>query len=653
MGEKTDRRSSSRDASRVASGTQTRGVETGHVYQFGPYRLDPGERTLLRGNEAVTLPPKAFDTLVLMVRNSGRLMEKDELIRTLWPDSFVEDGSLSNNIFVLRKALGEDPQYLETVPKRGYRFVGAVRCLPEWERGHREEKEFQASPSAAVAADAKAMPFSRGRAVWGIGALVLLILLAAVGWYYRNAWLNRGGIHSVAVLPFENASGDPNADYLSDGMAETLIDSLSHLPHLKVMSRDSAFQYRGKGMDAHTVGQALGVQAVFKGRVVRRGDMLTISAELIDARDNSHLWGQQYSRKPSEIFALQEEIAREITSALRVRLTGEEEKRLGKEYTANSEAYESYLKGRYWWNKQTEEGFRKGIEYFEQAIAKDPGYALADVGLADCYISLADSGLVPANEGYSKAREWAEKALKLDDTLAAAHASLASVKTDYEWDWAGGEKEARRAIELNPNDAELHAVYADLLQTTGRLDESVQETKRALELDPLSINYNIALEFEYFLARRYDEAIEQGTKTLELDPKYIPAFYVRGVSYIKKSMYKEAMAEFEKAISFSPNDLGGLTGLGYGYAVTGKRADAERVLARLNELSRQEFVSPVWMAKIYSGLGDKDKAFDALERAYEDRSIVTVAFIKTNPMLDPLRSDPRFTELLRRTNLQP
>ena len=217
----------------------------------------------------------------------------------------------------------------------------------------------------------------------------------------------------------------------------------------------------------------------------------------------------------------------------------------------------------------------------------------------------------------------------------------------------GGEKEARRAIELNPNDADLHAVYADLLWTTGRLDESVQETKRALELDPLSINYNVALAFEFFLARRYDEAIEQGTKTLELDPKYISAFYFRGVSYVKKSMYKEAMAEFEKAISFSPNDLVGLTGLGYGYAVTGKRADAERVLARLNELSRQEFVSPVWMAKIYSGLGDKDKAFDALERAYEDRSIVSVAFIKTNPMLDPLRSDPRFTELLRRTNLQP
>ena len=350
---------------------------------------------------------------------------------------------------------------------------------------------------------------------------------------------------------------------------------------------------------------------------------------------------------------MQEEIAKEMTAALRVRLTGEEEKRLGKEYTANSEAYESYLKGRYWCNKQTGEGFRKGIEYLEQAIAKDPGYALAGAGLADCYISLATSGLVPANEGYSKGGEWAEKALKLDDTLATAHASLASVKTDYEWDWAEAEKEARRAIELNPSDAGARAAHAELLWTIGRLDESIEETKRALDVDPLSINYNIALVAEFFLARRYDQAIEQGAKTLELDPQFIPAYYFRGVAFVKKSMFQEAMAEFEKEISISSDNPVALTGLGYGYAVTGKRADAEKVLARLNELSRQEFISPVWMAKIYSGLGDKDKAFDALERAYEDRSIVSVAYIKTNPMLDPLRSDPRFGELLGRTNLEP
>jgi TolB-like protein/DNA-binding winged helix-turn-helix (wHTH) protein/Tfp pilus assembly protein PilF len=653
VGEETDRRSSSRDLDDSFSVAETRNLDTRHLYEFGPYRLDPNERKLLRNNENVELPPKAFDTLVLMVRNSGHLMEKDELIRTLWPDSFVEEGSLSNSIFLLRKALGEDPQYIETVPKRGYRFVGPVRCLPDGVRGDQEEAKFPVSPPATVAAAAQALPFWRSRPVGGIAALVLFALLVATGWYYRSAGLSRGAIHSVAVLPFENASDDPNAEYLSDGIAESLINSLSQLPNLKVMSRDSAFHYRGKETDAHTVGQVLGVQAVFKGRVVQEGDTLTISAELIDARDNSHLWGQQYIRKPSDIFVLQDEIAKEMTAALRVRLTGEEEKRLSKAYTASPEAYENYLRGRYWWNKQTEEGFRKGLEYFERAIAKDPAYALAHAGLADCYISLASSGLVSANEGYSKGREWAQKALKLDDTLIEAHVSLASVKTDYEWDWVEGEKEALRAIELNPNDAAARAAHAELLWTTGRFDESIQESKRALELDPLSINYNTMLAFTFFLARRYDQAIEQGAKILELDPKFTPAYYVRGVAYVKKSTYKKAMAEFEKAVSISPDDLAALTGLGYGYAVAGRRVDAEKVLARLNELSKREFVSPVWMAKIYSGLGEKDKAFESLERAYEDRSIVSVAYIKTNPMLDPLRSDPRFAELLRRLNLQP
>lgn len=651
MGEETDRRFTSSGVNGVASATPTRNRETRHLYEFGPYRLDPDERTLRRGNDVVTLPPKAFDTLVFMVRNSGRLMEKEELIKTLWPDSFVEDGSLSNNIFVLRKALGEDPGYIETVPKRGYRFIGAVRCFPDLEGGYREEKGIQDPAPGAVAA--KATPFFQIRAVWGIGALLFLVLLAAGGWYYRSAWRSDGAIHSVVVLPFENTGGDPNAEYLSDGIAESLINSISQLPNLKVMSRDSAFHYRGREADARTVGQALGVQAVFKGRVARQGDTLTISAELIDARDNSHLWGQQYSRKPSDIFALQEDIVKEMTTALRVRLSGEEERRLGKAYTASPEAYENYLKGRYWWNKQTEEGFRKGIEYFEQAIAKDPAYALAHVGLADCYISLATSGLVSAKEGYPKGRDWAERALKLDDALAAAHISLASVKTDYEWDWEGGEKEARRAIELNPTDAGARIALAEVLWTTGRLDESIAETKRALEVDPLSINSNIVLVIEYFLARRYDQAIEQGGKTLELDPNYVPAYYFRGVAYVKKNMYKEAMAEFEKGVSISPDDLVALTGLGYGYAAMGKRADAGKVLSRLNVMSKREFVSPVWMAKIYSGLGDKDRAIDALERAYEDRSIVSVAIIKTNPMLDPLRSDPRFAELLRRLNLLP
>jgi tetratricopeptide (TPR) repeat protein len=350
---------------------------------------------------------------------------------------------------------------------------------------------------------------------------------------------------------------------------------------------------------------------------------------------------------------MQEEMAKEMTAALRVRLTGKEEQRLTKTYTTNREAYEDYLKGRYWFNKQTEEGFHKGIDYFDQAIAKDPSYSLAYAGLADCHVALANFGLVSAKEGYAKGRAWVDRALKLEETLAEAHVSLAYIKTDYEWDWSGGEKESERAIELNPAFAPAHAAHGEVLWTTGRVDESIKESKRALQLDPLSIEYNDDLGFEFLLARQYDQAIEQQAKALELDPKYILAYYCRGVAYVKKSMYREAMAEFEKAVAISPDDAAALTGMGYGYAVMGRRSEAEKVLARLNELSKREFISTVWIAKIYSGLGEKDKAFKALEVAYEDRSLVSVAFIKTNPMLDPLRSDPRFAELLRRVNLPP
>ena len=323
MSEETGRRGLKDIRDSLSVGKDRANRDTSEVYEFGPFRLEPSERKLVRSNEIVELTPKAFDTLLLLVRNSGHLLEKDKLIEMLWPDTFVEEGSLSNNIFLLRKALGEDPQYIETVPKRGYRFVGALRCLPDGVRGHQEPAQFHAPRSGIVAAG-ETLPFSRRRTVVGVASLAMLALLAA-GWYYRSAGLSRGAIHSVVVLPFENASGDPNAEYLSDGIAESLINSLSRLPNVKVMSRDSAFHHRGKETNAQTVGQMLGGQAVFKGRVVPQGDKLTISAELIDARYNSHIWGQQYSRKPSDIFALQEEIAKEMTAALRVRLTGEEE----------------------------------------------------------------------------------------------------------------------------------------------------------------------------------------------------------------------------------------------------------------------------------------------------------------------------------------
>jgi len=505
----------------------------------------------------------------------------------------------------------------------------------------------------ASASEAPVGPLWRSRAAIGISAVALIALLAAAGWFYR---LRAGGgetIDSLAVLPFVNASADPNTEYLSDGITESLINSLSQLPHLKVMSRDSAFMYKGKDTDARTVGQALGVRAVFKGRVMQRGDDLEISAELVDARDNSHIWGQQYSRKSSDIFALQGELAKEMTSMLRMRLTGEDEKRMAKSYTVNPEAYQAYLKGRYWWNKRTEEGLNKGIEYFRQAIEKDPTYAVAYAGLADCYSSLAEYNIVLPKEAFPRANEAALKALEIDDTLAEAHTSLAKIKTVYDWDRSGADREFRRAIELNPSYATAHQWYGEALGQMGRLNEAVAQYKRALELDPLSLVINRNMGFIFIAEREYDQAIEQERKTLEIEPNFGGARYLLGQAYILKSLYKEAIAEAEKDVLISPRSVDALSWLGYTYAVAGRRAEALKVLDKLTQLSKQMHVPPSYMAAIHVGLVEKDKAFEWLEKGYEERSIGLGFGINPDPIWDPLRSDPRFADLLRRMNLQP
>jgi TolB-like protein/tetratricopeptide (TPR) repeat protein/predicted Ser/Thr protein kinase len=508
----------------------------------------------------------------------------------------------------------------------------------------------------APAAEAPVHSWWRGKTAVGLAVVVLVAVLAGARWFYQSRISGGETIDSVAVLPFVNASADPNTEYLSDGITESLINSLSQLPHLRVMSRDSAFRYKGKETDVRTVGQALGVRAVFKGRVMQRGDDLEISAELVDARDNSHIWGQQYSRKSSDLFALQGELAKEITSMLRTRLTGDDVQRMAKHTTVDPEAYQDYLKGRFWWNKATEEGFNKGIEYFQDAIEKDPTYAPAYSGLAECYSFLASNGgFTPPKESFPRAKGAALKALELDDTLAEAHISLGYIKTMYDWDWSGAEEESKRAIELNPTNAEAHYYYGLLLRNMGRLQEALAETKRAQELDPLSLLINRGLGLAFYTARQYDKAIEQSQKTLELDPNYTNAHRTLGMAYVQKSMFREATAEFEKALTISPGNTNVLAELGYGYAVAGRRADAQKVLDQLNEISKQKYVPAGFRVMIYAGLGERDKALEWLEKSYEERNIVGdgTADIKVDPVFDPLRSDPRFADLLRRMNLQP
>jgi tetratricopeptide (TPR) repeat protein len=372
----------------------------------------------------------------------------------------------------------------------------------------------------------------------------------------------------------------------------------------------------------------------------------------VDARDDSHIWGQQYSRKASDIFALQSDLAKEMTSMLRMRLTGEDEKRMMKSATTNPEAYQDYLKGRYWWNKRSEEGFNRSIEYFQQAIEKDPSYALAYSGLADSYSLLSEYGFVP-EEGYLKAKKAVQKALSLDDDLAEAHSSLAYIKAFYDWDWPGAEGEFQRAISLNPKDAAARNWHALTLASTGHSDESISEQKRALELDPLSLIINRLLGLDFYLARHFDQAIEQEQKTLELDPNFLWTRNNLCLAYIQKSIYKEGVAECEKELALSPRSPYALSGLGYAYAVAGRSAEAMKVVDQLNAISKKEYVPAVSRVAIYAGLGEKEQAFEWLENAYKDHSIgSTFARIKVDPIYDPLRSDPRFKDLLHRMNLE-
>jgi tetratricopeptide (TPR) repeat protein len=386
---------------------------------------------------------------------------------------------------------------------------------------------------------------------------------------------------------------------------------------------------------------------------MQRGDNLEISAELVDARDDSQIWGEQYSRKSADVFALQGEMAKEMTSALRMRLTGADERRMSKSYTANPEAYQLYLKGRYWWNKRTEEGFNRGIEYFQQAIEKDGSYALAYSGLADCYSLLAAQGFLPGKETYPKAKEAALKAIEIDDSIAEAHTSLVWTKANYDFDRPGAEREFQRATQLNPSYSTAYLFYRRALSTMGRRDEAIAEHGRALELDPLSLAINTFGGETLYEAHQYDRTIQQERKALELDPNFIPAHYFLAMAYLQKSMYREGIAEMEKALMISPSDLRAITGLGYAYALGSENTKAQKLLDQLNDISKQRYLAPGFRARIYVALGQKDKALQWLEKAYEERSLSALSPVTADPAFDPLRSDPRFADLLRRMNLQP
>ena len=485
-------------------------------------------------------------------------------------------------------------------------------------------------------------------------AVVITVLVLVAGmiafFYFQHARNTEVAIESIAVLPFVNQDNDPNVDYLSDGLTESIINGLTRLPNLKVSPRSSVFRYKGKETDPLKAGNELGVRAVLTGRLQQRGDDLVVSAELIDVRDNKQLWGEHYQRKISDLLAVQGDLARDISAKLRPTLSGDEQGKLKRRYTDNVEAYQLYLKGRYFWLRFTPEDHKKATEYFNQAIAKDPGFALAYAGLGDTYGASATNGWISPREGYPKGKIAAKRALEIDDTLAEAHTTAGALTMFYDLDWTAAEREYKRAIELNPSYPISYEVYSYLLSATGRLDEAIKMAQRGADVDPLSVVLADDVSGAYYLARRYDEAIKQLEKSLEIDPNHFGGYMALGQVYEAKGMHEEAIKSLQKAIGIGGRTSGVLAPLGRAYAASGKKVEAQKILTELKEMAKQTYVSSYDLAILYVGLGDKEHALEQLNKAYEDRA-GWIMDINVEPVFDSLRSDPRFAELVSRMKL--
>jgi serine/threonine protein kinase/tetratricopeptide (TPR) repeat protein len=492
-----------------------------------------------------------------------------------------------------------------------------------------------------------------GRNKWAVLAAALAVILLVVA---ISRLLSREHLDSLAILPFTYVSSDPqlmanpDREYLSDGFTDSIINSLSQLANLKVIARSSVFRYKGKNLDVQAIGRELNVRAVLVGQIKQVGDELTINAELMDVQENRSIWGETYQRKTADIQTVQKEIARNISERLRLKLTGADQTQLAKTYTDSGEAYEAYLKGRYHWNKRTDEGFKQATKFFQEAIVKDPNYALAYTGLADCYTLRSDYGFLPPTDGYALAKGAVTLALKYDESLAEAHTSLASIKAVTDWDWQGAENEYRRAIELNPNYPTAHHWYAAQLLVQGKLDQALQEIKKAQQLDPLSLGINKDFAVILLYARDYDKALEQCRKTLEIEPNFsVMSTYIAQI-YELKQKYPEATAELDRAHAAAPDDGEITYGLAQAYALSGRKDEAVKISNELNQLSEQKLYLPKEAAYLAMLLGEKDKAVAILQKAYEGHYL-SVAEIKMDPRFDELRKDARVVELLQKIGL--
>lgn len=610
------------------------------IIRFGVFELDPRTVELRKKGVRIKLEGQPAQVLVLLLERPGQVVTREELKQKLWPaDTFVDfDHGINEVVKRLRQALNDSadtPRFIETLPRRGYRFIYPIQS----------------------AGSAVGQPVTWWPRRW-MGALFLILLVGILA-INVDSWRERifrlgsaGAIDSVAVLPFENLTGDPGQEYFVDGITDELTTELARIKALRVISRTSAMHYKNTGKPLPEIARELNVEAVVEGTVRRSEGRVSVNVQLIHA-DDRHLWARTYERDLRDILTLQGEVARAIADEIRVSITAGERARLSQVRSVNPRAYEAYLLGRYFWSQRTTEAtLKRAIAYFEKAIEMEPGYAEPYSGLADCYILLQFYGPANPKESWPKAKSAADKALELDQTLAEAHNSLAIYLHRYEWDWAASEREFRRALELNPNFADAHRSYAIYLRNLGRFQEARAQIMRAEELDPRSFSATASVAREFYFARQYDRAIQQGRRQLETDPNLVQVHYWLGISLAEKGDFPGAIGELEKAIDLSGRNTIYVAGLAYTYAKAGQKDRAWQLLEELRQLSLRTYVPPYRLASVYAGLGEKDEAFAYLQKAYEERGL-HVGNLNVDPMMDSLRSDPRFQELLRAMGLSP
>jgi DNA-binding winged helix-turn-helix (wHTH) protein/tetratricopeptide (TPR) repeat protein len=573
------------------------------IYEFNGFRLEVAQRRLMYQGQPVPLKPKILDLLLFLVERRGQLVVKEVLMNQIWPDAIVEENNITVSMSILRKTLGDDQEnrrFIETVPRRGYRFLAEViETFVQMPQGLTDESVFQDEP-----------------------------------------------IDSLAVLPMQSSGSDPNVEYLSEGITESITNTLSRIPRLRVLASSTIFHFIKKEVDPLAVGLKLNVRAVMTIRVMRLEDKLIIRSELVKVSDGSQLWGEQYNRSPSDILAIQDEIAKAISESLKFKLTRQDQIRLTKQPTENIEAYNLYLRGRYFWNKYNKEWVLKAIEAFEQAIAIDSHYALAYCGLADAYFRLSNVHF-PPHSVLPKAKEAALRAVEIDENLAEAHASLALISVYYDHDWIRAEREFRKALELDPYLISAHQRYGSYLTFMGRFEESIMHYETALEIDPFSLQVNMNLATTYYLRCEYDRAVNHLKKTIELEPNYMPTHFVLGCAYIQQNRLAEAISEFQVIYKLDEEAYLALGFMGYAHALAGQVAEAETLLNVLQDISLRKYISPYSMLVIYLGLGPQERVFELLEQLYEERNDWLV-WLKVSPELKNVRNDLRFQDLLKR-----